>query len=994
MTRTKRTRMRRRTAGFTLVEMVFSMLVLGVVLIALAGIFILFQKSSATTTDYAEAQQNSRIAVDFITELLRQAGSQTDYFRGQRAIVHAGPYQVVINADIDNGRTIDGLGPLTALHPSFNPKTVPPTGTILYYAALYQSAAETIVLTLDSNDDGVISGGDRGDDPEETGLNRNLFMLRKVVYGYNGAGRNEMRSSNLALVRGPNLSPTWTVPEPLFQYWYDHDDDPATPDRLWGDANNNGVLDTGEIGAVTEVTSVNLPRIRKIRTTATAESNHYNKRYETNGGFLAVSMNSEVYVRNATRSSSNIYGRVYHDVDSDGVLDVGETGIYNVEIRVAGTSRSTRTDNFGNFYLSLPPGDYSIQEIDPPGYTSTTANLVSITLAAGQTQVVYFGDRSNLPVGTIRGTVFEDLDQNGVRNGEERGLPSVLISLDNGAETYTNNTGYYSFVVQQGTYQVVETDPIGYSSTTPNAASATIANEGDSITVNFGDYGGPVYGTLHGYVYLDTNEDGSRGSGEEGLPNVVVRVSTGDSTMTNAKGYFKFTLAPGTYSLMETDPAGYTSTTVNTYTNILIAPDTFVVRYFGDILQTKTDFVEIHISNTDRVLSVATGDLKEDTKRDQDIVLGTALVTGLGNMLVFHNEWETSTTPITELFKSNPTYRRDAGQNINAMSRGDLSGDTVPDILTGLDCNASPNIQIWFTGGAGVLSTSPDATFITGGANVVMDSKLADLDGDGDMDLVVGLRSPLGIYSGGFQIFRGDGGGSFSSHQYVTTAGSTGSINLGEIWAVETGDVNGDGSEDIVIGSHGNAFAGHVDVYLNDGSGTVSWHARYRAPYAVNDLKIVDMMEDDAGDPDIVAAVASGPTTGAVLLWLNEAGVFGQPDTTGFAFGAEETPRWPDDWVDAQGAALCLSILHLNRDIFPDIAYGTRNSVLYEGNIYVLASYGTLPDGGQKINQAYSGEIITMDVADFNKDNRPDLVVGTRTSATQGKLVAYFGRDL
>ncbi len=991
MTRMKRIRGK---AGFTLVEMVFSVLVLGIIFIALAGIFILFQKSSATTTDYAEAQQNSRIAVDFITDILRQAGSQTDYFRGQRAIVHAGPYQIVVNADLDNGQTIDGLGPLTALHPSYNPKTVPPTGTILYYAAYYQSNAETIVLTLDSNSDGVVNGSDRGDDPEETGLNTNLFMLRRVIYGYNGAGRNEIRTSNLALVRGPNLAPTWTTPEPLFQYWYDHDDDPVTPDRLWGDASGNGVLDGAEIGAVTPVTSSNLPRIRKIRTTAIAEANRYNKRYETNGGFLAVSMNSEVYVRNATRSSSNIYGRVYHDADSDGAYDAGETGIYNVEIRIAGTSRNTKTDNFGNFYLSLPPGDYSIQEIDPPGYTSTTANLVSVTLSSGQTQVIYFGDRSSLPVGVIRGTVFEDLDKNGLQTVDEGGLQSVLISLDNGAETYTNSLGRYSFVVQEGTYQVVETDPTGYSSTTPNAASATIANEGDTVTVNFGDFGGEVYGTLHGYVYLDNDGSGYRSSGEEGLPNVKLRVSTGDSTLTNAMGYYKFTLPPGTYSLTEFDPEGYTSTTVNTYNNIVIAPDTFVVRYFGDILETSTDFVEIHISNTDRVLSVATADLKEDSRNDQDIVLGTALVSGLGNMLVFHNDWETSTTPITELFHSTPNYRRDAGQNINAMHKRDITGDGVPDIVTGLDCNASPNIQIWFTGGGGILSTSPDAVYTTSGANVVMDNKLVDLDKDNIADILVGLRSPLGTFSGGFEIWAGAGGGSFSSVQHVTKAGSGGALALGEIWAVESGDFDGDGDQDIVVGSHDNSFVGFIDIYRNNGSGVFTWHSRYLAPYAVNDLKVVDMKEDDQNDPDILAAVSSGPTSGAVLLWLNDGGTFGQPDTTGYAFDPDETPRWPDDYVNAQGAALCLAILHVNRDVFPDVAYGTRSSVLYEGNIYILQAYGTLPISGQKINQTSSGEIITIDTADFNKDNRPDLVVGTRTSSTQGKLIAYFGRDM
>ena len=83
----------------------------------------------------------------------------------------------------------------------------------------------------------------------------------------------------------------------------------------------------------------------------------------------------------------------------------------------------------------------------------------------------------------------------------------------------------------------------------------------------------------------------------------------------------------------------------------------------------------------------------------------------------------------------------------------------------------------------------------------------------------------------------------------------------------------------------------------------------------------------------------------------------------------------------------------MNNDIFPDLAYGTRNSTVFTGNLYVLPAYGTLPMYGTQINQSDSGEIISIDVADFNKDNRPDIVVGTRSTATQGRLVAYFGRD-
>jgi len=472
--------------------------------------------------------------------------------------------------------------------------------------------------------------------------------------------------------------------------------------------------------------------------------------------------------------------------------------------------------------------------------------------------------------------------------------------------------------------------------------------------------------------------------------------SNGDSATTNSKGYYSFTLTPGTYSVTETDPEGYTSTTVNTLGGIVIAADTIVTCNFGDILEIRQDFVEIHISHTDRALSVAAPDLGEDTKEDVDIVLGTALAATTGNMLVFHNDWQSASTPIGELFEADPTYRRDATQNVNAICKYDFTGDDVPDILDGLDYSVGRNIQVWFTDGDGVLSTSPDAAYITNGATVVMDGKLADFDDDGTVDLVVALKSSFGTYTGGFEVFSGIGGGMFSSAHYITTAGTTGSINLGEIWAVETGDVDGDGDQDIVVGSHTNAYTGYIDIYRNNGVGTgnFSWISRYVTSGAVNDLKVVDMMEDDGNDPDILAATSTLANAGNVMLWLNTAGTFGIPDTTGYAFQPEETPNWPDDYVDALGEALSLAPLYVNNDVFTDVAYGTRNSALYTGDLYVLSCYGTLPTYGQKINKTESGEIITMDVADFNKDNRPDIVVGTRTSATQGRLIAYFGKEL
>ena len=139
--------------------------------------------------------------------------------------------------------------------------------------------------------------------------------------------------------------------------------------------------------------------------------------------------------------------------------------------------------------------------------------------------------------------------------------------------------------------------------------------------------------------------------------------------------------------------------------------------------------------------------------------------------------------------------------------------------MTGLESVTTQNIQVWLTGSGGVLSNAPVAAYVSSGSTVVMDSKLARLDDDGNIDLVVALKSSFGTFTAAFETFMGGGRGSFSSHQYITTAGTDDGINLGEIWAVETGDIDGDGDQDIVVGSHTNAYLGYVDIYLNDGSG-------------------------------------------------------------------------------------------------------------------------------------------------------------------------------
>src|SRR5262245_60842082 len=115
--------------GFTLVEIAIGIALLGLVLLAFAGITNVVQKSAGKTRQYTDAQQNARAALDYMTGQLRSAGSDVAAYAGQGTIVHAGPEQVAFNADIDAGKEINGEKPMESIDKTKSGNTVPTGGT-------------------------------------------------------------------------------------------------------------------------------------------------------------------------------------------------------------------------------------------------------------------------------------------------------------------------------------------------------------------------------------------------------------------------------------------------------------------------------------------------------------------------------------------------------------------------------------------------------------------------------------------------------------------------------------------------------------------------------------------------------------------------------------------------------------------------------------------------------------------------------------------------
>ena len=151
-------------AGFSLIEMMITLVLLAVVVAVIATVMIGSQRSKAVTEGRLEAQQNARVIASILGNDIRSAGYQIDEntVPPQTAFAYVDSIEIVINANIDPfPDTLVAAIPPQALDPAATP--IPPVLNNVTYgpAVKYTTGAESIRYTLDLNDDGAVNAGDQ-----------------------------------------------------------------------------------------------------------------------------------------------------------------------------------------------------------------------------------------------------------------------------------------------------------------------------------------------------------------------------------------------------------------------------------------------------------------------------------------------------------------------------------------------------------------------------------------------------------------------------------------------------------------------------------------------------------------------------------------------------------------------------------------------------------------------------------------------------------------
>jgi uncharacterized repeat protein (TIGR01451 family) len=263
--------------------------------------------------------------------------------------------------------------------------------------------------------------------------------------------------------------------------------------------------------------------------------------------------------------------RVYIDSNGNGTFDTHEAtavtnadGLYSINNLFNGTY-TVRVDT------STLPSSY----VPTYDLVSPVGDHTAVVVLSGSSRTdVDFGYRNDASLGDL---VWNDRNNNGIRDAGEPGIAGVLVYIDANSDgiydpatersAITDLNGFYLVdnlpagtylarveisTLPQGSTQTYDLDGLG----TPHRASRTLAISQDATDVDFGYRANASFGD---FVWNDLDGDGVQDPGEPGIPGVRVYAdmngngifdsATEPSATTDSNGAYSIgNLVPGTYT--------------------------------------------------------------------------------------------------------------------------------------------------------------------------------------------------------------------------------------------------------------------------------------------------------------------------------------------------------------------------------------------------------------------------------------------------------------
>jgi len=683
------------------------------------------------------------------------------------------------------------------------------------------------------------------------------------------------------------------------------------------------------------------------------------------------------YIGISSSDMRKIGGKVFNDSiapigATPGVPPVptaGERGIVGVVVAVKGRptaadstslALSTTTDINGDYQFILPPGIYTVTQIDSTGWYSTTPNIVVDTLGATNHLSVNFGD-SRTGMGAINIKVWKDADKDSTLDTGEPGLGNVFCMVVNtntgdlAGSGRTNSSG--DLVINlpgDSMYTVMEIDPDSMISTcalfraigsTSWSVSRT-PNQTDSLVVPKDSTRYVMFGDVVGYVAI-------------------------------ALGQTERVLSMRLPDLRENrDPPGSPSNPAS---------------YSAD-----PDIVLGTVNTTGAV----------------------------SNLLVWYNRYQNVATQASSLFPSGFDASFNLTTDITALAVENLNSyapSTTDDVICGLKENPGTfNISVGLTEDGppaqnkgelraavklyatslavpGIASPLVNNTTVTAlGTGNLVPKSLADSI---RVDFAAGTK--CGNNQGWVEIWKNNGGDppTFTRDTIIATAGGT--TPLGEVRALllfdvvdSTGTKGNDlpnNYQDLIIATKTGSFpiyTGQLVIYRRAG-----FNKRYihHVTYNISDgyINALDVYRSrGSGFPnDIVCGLRTNGSTvddyrGRLSLWYNNGnGSFGSS-------GA------PNVWRTTDGEVLCLTANQLNIDTDIDVAVGLKFSDFVGGTRFYYNTSGSLAmSGSDPSGGTFTGEVVAM----RSKALRPyttkiDVVAGERFQSGglgYGRVIIY-----